>query len=174
MRDSAQALVAKTQMVWRCSPNTIGMELSSDFERLLKKSPFQISQVSRELVSKKGRLQGITLSDVGTLMAAYSQDRGSLISKNDPKSDLDKTLPKKVKEAVREGRLSKEASEAIMLAWKIFAERYKAAIASFTSVEGQGIANPELLHQCEAYEVLLRTVLTHAKGDLNRIDLSCA
>ncbi len=170
MRDSAQALIAKTQLVWRSNPNAIGMELSSDFERLLKDSPFQLSQVSRELVSKKGRLQGIALSDVGTLMAAYRQDRGSLVSKYDRKSDLEKTLPTKLKQAVVEGRLSQEGAEAITVAWKTFAERYRAAIASFTSAEGQGIANPELLHQCEAYETLLKTVLTHIKGDLNRID----
>jgi S-DNA-T family DNA segregation ATPase FtsK/SpoIIIE len=169
MRDSAQALIAKTQLVWRCNPNAIGMELSSDFERLLKDSPFQLSQVSRELVSKKGRLQGIALSDVGTLMAAYRQDRGSLVSKYDRKSDLDKTLPAKLKQAVDDSRLSKEAAEAISIAWKTFAERYRAAIASFTN-EGQGIASPNLLHQCEAYGDLLKTVLEHVKGDLNRID----
>lgn len=169
MRDSAQALVAKTQLVWRCNPNAIGMELSNDFKRLLKDSPFQLSQVSRELVSKKGRLQGISLSDVATLMAAYRQDRGSLVSKYDPKNDLDKTLPTRLKQAVTDGRLSKESAEAITAAWKTFIERYKAAVASFTSVEGRGIANPELLHQCEAYETLLKTVLTHVKGDLNRI-----
>ena len=170
MRDSTQALIAKTQLVWRCTPNAIGMELSNDFERLLKDSPFQLSQVSRELVSKKGRLQGISLSEVGTLMAAYRQDRGSLVSKYDRKNDFDKTLPAKLKQAVADGRLSKDAAEAITAAWKPFAERYKLAIDSFTSVEGQGIANPELLHQCEAYETLLKTVLTHVKGDLNRID----
>ena len=170
MRDSTQALIAKTQLVWRCTPNAIGMELSNDFERLLKDSPFQISQVSRELVSKKGRLQGISLSEVGTLMAAYRQDRGSLVSKYDRKKDLDKTLPTKFKRAVADGRLSKDAAEAITVAWNTFVERYKLAITSFTSVEGQGIANPELLHQCEAYEILLKTVLTHIKGDLNRID----
>lgn len=169
MRDNTQALIAKTQLVWRCNPNSIGMELGNDLERLLKDSPFQLSQVSRELVSKKGRLQGIALSDVGTLMAAYRQDRGSLVSKYDRKSDLDKTLPTKIKQAVADGRLSQNAGEAITAAWKTFAERYRAAIASFTN-EGQGIASPELLHQCEAYGDLLKTVLEHVKGDLNRID----
>lgn len=169
MRDSTRALIAKTQLVWRCTPNAIGMELSNDFERL-KDLPFQISQVSRELVSKKGKLQGISLSEVGTLMAAYRQDRGSLVSKYDRKKDLDKTFPTKLKQAVADGRLSKDAAEAITAAWKPFVERYKLAIASFTNVEGLGIANPELLHQCAAYETLLKTVLTHVKGDLNRID----
>ncbi|MGI0492384.1 FtsK/SpoIIIE domain-containing protein [Alkalinema pantanalense CENA528] len=169
MRDNNQTLIAKTQLVWRCNPNSIGMELGNDLERLLKDSPFQLSQVSRELVSKKGRLQGIALLDVGTLMAAYRQDRGSLVSKYDRKSDLDKTLPTKIKQAVADGRLSQNAGEAITAAWKTFAERYRTAIASFTN-EGQGIASPELLHQCEAYGNLLKTILEYVKGDLNRID----
>lgn len=169
MRDNNQALIAKTQLIWRCNPNSIGMELSSDLERMLKDSPFQISRVSRELVSKKGRLQGISLSDVGTLMAAYRQDRGSLISKYNSKTDLAKTLPKKLKEAVADNRLSQEAADTIGNAWKVFAERYKAAITSFVDPEGDGLANPELLYQCEAYQTLLQTVLTHAKGDLNRL-----
>lgn len=169
MRDNAQNLIAKTQLVWRCNPNSIGMELGNDLARLLKDSPFQLSQVSRELVSKKGRLQGIALSDVGTLMAAYRQNRGSLVSKYARKSDLDKTLPEKIKKAVTDGRLSKNAGEAITVAWKTFAERYRAAISSFTN-EGEGIASPELLHQCEAYGDLLKTILEHVKGDLNRID----
>lgn len=169
MRDNTQALIAKTQLVWRCNPNSIGMELGNDIERLLKNSPFQLSQVSRELVSKKGRLQGIALSDVGTLMAAYRQDRGSLVSKYDRRSDLDKILPEKIEQAIADGRLSKDAGEAIIAAWKTFADQYRAAIASFTNQE-QGIASPALLCQYEAYGNLLKTVLEHVKGDLNRIE----
>ncbi len=171
MRDSAKTLIAKTQLVWRCNPNAIGMELSSDLARLLNKSPFQLSTVARELVSRKGRLQGISLSDVGTLMATYSKDRGSLIGKYENKDDLAKILPKQLKQAVAEGRLSKEGADAIADAWKAFTDRYRAAIAGFTSADGRGIANPELLHQCEAYKALLNTILTHVKGDLNRINL---
>ena len=169
MRDSTQELIAKTQLIWRCNPNSIGMEMSKDLERMLKNSPFQLSQVSRELVSKKGRLQGISLADVGTLMAAYRQDRGSLVSKYDRNSDLDKTLPKGLKEAVDDDRLSQEVADAITTAWNAFSEHYRAAISGFIGAEGQGLASPELLYQCEAYEVLLQTVLTHVKGDLNRI-----
>ena len=169
MFDDAQKSVGTIQLIWRCNPNTIGMELHDDLNRLIENSPFQISTVAREVVSKKGRLQGVALSDVGTLMAAYRQDRGSLVNKYDRKSDLDKTLPTELKQAVADGCLSKDAAQAITVAWKTFSERYRAAIASFTN-EGQGIASPDLLHQCEAYGNLLQTVLNHVKGDLNRID----
>ncbi|HBY81561.1 MAG TPA: DNA translocase FtsK, partial [Cyanobacteria bacterium UBA11148] len=107
MRDRAQNIIGKIQLIWKCNPNSIGMELCNDLKRI-RNHPFQHSQVSRELVSKKGRLQGISLSDVGTLMAAYSQDRGSLVGKYERKNDLEKTLPAKLKEAVKEGRLSQE------------------------------------------------------------------
>lgn len=170
MRDSARDLIAKTQLIWKSNPNTIGMELHKDLERL-SKFPFQLSQVSRELVSKKGRLQGISLSDVGTLMAAYRQDRGSLVGKYEAKNNLDKTLPTKLKQAVLEGRLSQEASQIILTAWKEFTETYKQAIASFLDPERNGIASPYLLYQCDAYGKLLTVILTHAKGDRNRLDI---
>ncbi|MBD1915010.1 MULTISPECIES: FtsK/SpoIIIE domain-containing protein [Cyanophyceae] len=158
------------QLIWKCNPNSIGIELNNDLNRLIETSSFQISSVAREVVSKKGRLQGIALSDVGTLAAVYRRDRVSLVSKYSRKSDLDKTLPEKLEQAVADGRLSKDAAETITVAWKTFAERYRTAIASFND-EGQGIASPDLLHQCEAYGNLLQIVLNHAKGDLNRIDI---
>jgi S-DNA-T family DNA segregation ATPase FtsK/SpoIIIE len=170
MRDSGQDVIAKTQLIWKGNPNTIGMELHKDLERLQSNSLFQLSQVSLELVSKKGRLQGISLLDVGTLMAAYRQDRGSLVGKYEAKYNLDKTLPTKLKQAVSEGRLSQEASETIKMAWKEFTETYRQAIASFLDPESNGIASPYLLYQCEAYGNLLSVILTHAKGDRNRLD----
>ncbi|MCW6038726.1 hypothetical protein K4A83_20975 [Spirulina subsalsa FACHB-351] len=77
-------LINKIQLIWKGQPNAIGMELRHDLVRL-QKAPCFISQVSRELVNKKGRLQGVSLEDVGTLMAAYGQNRGSLINKYERK-----------------------------------------------------------------------------------------
>jgi len=170
MRDSDQNLIAKTQLIWRGSPNAIGMELHSDLTRLHENSPFQISQVQRELVSKKGRLQGISLADVGTLSPGYNRDRGSLIGKYKHKSELDK-LPEKLKKAYKEGRLSQEVAQDILEAWQQFGALYKQAIANLIEPSGEGIASPTLMHQCEAYGRLLTLLLTHAKGDGNRSEL---
>jgi DNA segregation ATPase FtsK/SpoIIIE, S-DNA-T family len=103
-------------------------------------------------------------------MAAYSQDRGSLVGKYERKNDLEKTLPAKLKEAVKEGRLSQGSSQSILTAWEEFTAIYKKAIASFLDPESNGIASPDLLDQCQAYGKLLTTILTHAKGDRNRLD----
>jgi DNA segregation ATPase FtsK/SpoIIIE, S-DNA-T family len=169
--DDSQTAIGKTQLIWRANPNAIGMELNEDLSRMLKNSPFQLCQVSRELVSKKGRLQGISLADVGTLAAAYRQDRGSLVSKYDNHQDLRKLLPDRLKKASDEHRLSPEGMAAIQAVWEKFVGHYQCAIENLAQSDGDGIASPALLHQQEAYGQLLETLLTHAKGDRNRLEL---
>ncbi len=161
----------KIQLIWKCNPNAIGLELRQDLERLTDsaKSAFIQSQIARELVSKKGRLQGISLNDVGTLMAAFGQDRGSLIPKYEPKLDLAKTFPKKIKNAVEEKRLSSEAAEQINNLWHKFTAIYQKALKSWLSEEG--IYSKKFLEQGQAYQELLETLLNNACGDRNRIEL---
>ncbi len=167
----SQELISKIQLIWKGNPNSIGMELHDDLSRLVNSnhSAFFISQVSRELVSKKGRLQGISLDDVGTLMAAYRQDRGSLVSKYDRKQDLAKQFPMALKQAVQDNRLSSESAEIIKQAWEQFKETYTKALNSWLSQEG--ISHPDLIHQCDDYQELLKTLLNHALGDTNRVEL---
>jgi DNA segregation ATPase FtsK/SpoIIIE, S-DNA-T family len=169
--DNSQTAIGKTQLIWRANPNAIGMDLNGDLSRMLKNSPFQLCQVSREVVSKKGRLQGISLADVGTLAAAYRQDRGSLVSKYDNHQDLKKLLPDGLKKARAEHRLSPDGMAAIQASWEKFIGHYQYAIENLAQSDGDGIASPALLHQQEAYGQFLETLLTHAKGDRNRLEL---
>jgi DNA segregation ATPase FtsK/SpoIIIE, S-DNA-T family len=64
-----------------------------------------------------------------------------------------------------------EAAQEILTAWQRFTALYKQAISSLIEPAGEGIASPTLLHQCEAYGKLLEVLLTHAKGDGNRLEL---
>jgi S-DNA-T family DNA segregation ATPase FtsK/SpoIIIE len=168
---SSQQVIGKTQLIWQGNSNSIGMELHDDLKRLVnpKHSAFFLSQVARELVSKKGRLQGISLTDVGTLMAAYGQDRGSLVSKYDRKLDLAKQFSTALKQAVKEHRLSSESAEKIKQAWVEFQDTYRKALNNWLSQEG--ISNPDLIHQCDAYQKLIHTLLNYALGDTNRVKL---
>ncbi|MDV3000421.1 MAG: hypothetical protein N5P05_002027 [Chroococcopsis gigantea SAG 12.99] len=165
---TSQKTLGKIKLIWKGNRDTIGLELNEDLKRL-KDTPFLISQVSRELVSKKGRLQMISLDNVATLSPAYRQDRGTLVNKYDPKKDIDKLLPKAIKEALENNRLSSEGGEKIKAAWQRFKEAYTSALGSWAGE--QGIASPDLLQQCDAYEELLKTLLHHAKGDTNRVKL---
>jgi len=163
-----QQLIAKTQLIWKGNINGLGMELKEDLERL-HKYPFVLGQVARELVSKKGRLQGISLEDVATLQAAYSQNRGSLIGKYDKKSDLAVIFLNQLKKAQTENRLTSETAAIIKDAWEQFSQSYQKALSGWLSVEG--IASQDLLWQAEAYHHLLDTLLKYAKGDRLRQDL---
>ena len=172
---SSSSVTPKIQLIWRFNANkkatAIGLEYYQDLIRLTdsNKSAFIQSNISRELVSKKGRLQGISLNDVGTIMAAFGQDRGSLIPKYQAKLDLAKTFPKKVKKAVQDNRLSNDSATKINQAWQEFKESYQSALLSLLSKKG--IASDALLTQAKAYQNLLKILLQEAKGDKNRIEL---
>jgi S-DNA-T family DNA segregation ATPase FtsK/SpoIIIE len=158
----------KTQLIWKYQPGTIGLELYDDLKRL-QKNPFCWSSVSRESVSKKGKLQDISLNDIGTLMAVFGQDRGSLVSTYDKSSDLSKNFLAHLEAAHKEGRLNLSAVEEIKDAWNKFCNCYQAALQEFTGA--RGLASDQLLQQSEAYRHLIQTLLEKAPRDRNRIDL---
>ncbi len=160
--------LGKIKLIWKGSRDAIGLELHQDLKRL-QNTPFLESQVSRELVSKKGRLQILSLANVSTLNPAYGQDRGTLLNKYESKKDIDKHLLKEIKAAREEERLTAQAAETISIAWDKFKRTYQQALKSWLGE--QGIASTELLTQCEAYQELLQTLLTHARGDTNRVKL---
>lgn len=164
-RSTADEDVQTVQLVWRGNPNAIGMELRNDLGRMAK-SPFLLSEVRRELVNKKGKLQGVALNDVATLTAVFGRDCGSLIGTQKLSDDLAKNLPRALKNAVQEQSLSTVEAQSVDAAWNVFADSYKEAIQSLIS--NTGIADDSLLKQVDAYHELMRTLLTHARGDKNR------
>ncbi|MBS1998845.1 MAG: DNA translocase FtsK, partial [Cyanobacteria bacterium SZAS LIN-2] len=145
------------------------MELSDDLGRLAgKDKPLQLSTVSRELSNKKGRLQGLALADVGTLMAAFRQDRGSLISPYKKENDLQLLIAQNMKKAVKDGRLTQQNGELIERSFTSFTASYLSALKNWRS---EGISSKSLLEQANAYEELLTSIKATAKGDGNRSDI---
>ncbi len=168
LQSKSDEQIEKTQLIWKFDPNNIGLELYDDLKRLLK-SAFTISNVSCELVSKKGKLQNVSLKDVGTLMAAYGQDRGSLIGAYKRQHDLEKTLSERIIKIAKEGRISSENLAPIEKAWNNFKKSYTQALDSFLNREG--LASNELINQCNSYKELLETLLVYVRGDRNRLDI---
>ncbi|EFH84780.1 FtsK/SpoIIIE domain-containing protein [Ktedonobacter racemifer] len=159
---------ATTQLIWKCNPATIGMELNDDLNRLSKK-PFLLTSVNREPVSKKGHLQEVSLNDVTTLEAAFSQDRGSLVSTSAKALDASKIFLTKLQEAYKDGRIAQDGQAILKQTWDTFATTYTHAIQSFADAEG--IASDAILHQADAYCHLLQVLQQYAAGDKNRVDL---
>ncbi|MFN7929196.1 MAG: hypothetical protein U0Y68_14865 [Blastocatellia bacterium] len=159
--------VESVQLIWRGKPETIGAELRDDLQRL-EKTPLLLTEVRRELVNKKGKLQGISLHDVTTLTAVFGKDSGSLVSTQKNGIDLSKTFPKALKEVVADQLLTEEQAKEIKLSWEKFEKAYEKAVSEFTQA---GVKSEALLAQTDAYNQLLLSLLKNATGDKNRSTL---
>ncbi|WP_286230576.1 FtsK/SpoIIIE domain-containing protein [Neobacillus mesonae] len=157
----------QVQLIWKGESNKIGAELHKDLSRL-RKHPFPLSKVSKNPISKKGKLQGVSLNDVGTLQAVYGQNRGSLIGKYNSNNDISKLFDKNLKTAFEEGRLSDAAYTQVKSAWGQFLQKYKQAINDFIE---EGLSAGSLILQCDAYDNLLQSLQLHATSDINRVEL---
>lgn len=160
----ASAERAVVQLVWAGQPNAIGAALSKDLRRLLDR-PLRRTSVARLPVSRKGALQSVSLSNVGTLQPAFGQDAGSLVPRTNVGEDVTKLIPKCLKEARQAGRLSSEAADAVAASWAKFSDTYNRALLAWS---GTGYADAVFLEQAEAYGTLLRCLSVHAVGDINR------
>lgn len=158
---------ATVQLVWSGQPSVIGLELPKDIGRLLKR-PFVRSHVARLPVSRKGALQAVSLTDVGTLQPAFGQDAGTLVPRTNAGDDIAKLFSKALKAARDGGRIDVAGLTAIEAAWTHFAKLYGEAL---TALQSSGYASGTLIAQAEAYGELLGALLVHAVGDLNRRDL---
>lgn len=157
----------QVQLIWKGNANKIGSELHKDLSRL-RKHPFPLSKVSKNPISKKGKLQGVSLNDVGTLQAVYGQNRGSLIGKYNSNNDLSKLFDKNLKTAFEEGRLSDIGYKQVKSTWEQFSQKYKQAINDFIE---EGLSAESLVLQCNAYDTLLQALQQHATSDINRVEL---
>ncbi|SEP61936.1 DNA segregation ATPase FtsK/SpoIIIE, S-DNA-T family [Virgibacillus subterraneus] len=157
----------QVQVIWKGDPNKIGLELRNDLERI-EKNAFPLCRVSRNPISKKGKLQGISLNDVGTLHAVYRQNRGSLVGVYNSSNDIGKEFISSLKEARNEERLSQDGFDEINRAWEKFSRLYKESIKDFLQY---GLSSETIILQCNAYDDLLNVLNLYASSDINRVEL---
>ena len=155
------------QVIWMAQPNTIGLELPGDLQRL-EARPLMMSTVARQSVSRKGALQSVSLWDVSTIEPAFGKDSGSLVPRLSASDDLAKKFPQALKVAVASARATKEVAAQIEAAFSKFSEHYVSAIKAWRS---EGLGSDLHLQQAMSYGTLLSTLVKHAPGDLNRQEL---
>ncbi|AKF92993.1 FtsK/SpoIIIE domain-containing protein [Brevibacillus laterosporus] len=155
------------RLIWQFPNSSIGLELHDDLTRL-SRNPFSYITVAKNPISKKGKLQSISLNDVGTLQAVFGQDRGSLVGTYSRSVDLNKVVRKEMKNANVEGRLSTENYSTLKESWSRFKDHYARAINDWLK---EGLSSDSLLDQCKVYEKLLTDLRHYATGDINRINI---
>lgn len=157
----------KVQLIWEGTANAIGSELFYDLDRL-NEHPFQNTTVSKNPISKKGKLQGISLSDIYTLQAVYRQNRGSLVGVYEEKKDIEKQFISELEQAKIEERIDKIGYSEILQAWREFSQKYKVALKQWLK---EGLINEAYIEQSKLYGNLLTKLARYAKGDINRLKL---
>ncbi|MFD3259584.1 FtsK/SpoIIIE domain-containing protein [Paenibacillus lentus] len=157
----------EVKLIWQGNPLEIGLELYYDLRRLAE-HPFSYSTVSQNPVSKKGKLQGLSLSDIGTIQAVFGQDRGSLVGVYAKTIDLEKLILKNLEESFEENRISQKDYDTLKEAWGEFAEKYKQSIDDWLR---DGVSSDSMIDQSELYDKFLRFLQGHALGDMNRIKI---
>lgn len=157
--------LGKTQLVWSMRPNAIGFALRDDVIRLLEKGGCACTDVPRKLVSQKGASQSVSLLDVGTLEATFGRDAGTLIPPASRLGSMRKELKDLIDELERDKRYTRDQRNEIRLAWDAFEATYIRALNDFVGV---GLHADIFVEQADAFGALLRTLLTHARGDICR------
>ncbi|UPK44727.1 FtsK/SpoIIIE domain-containing protein [Paenibacillus pabuli] len=157
----------EVKLVWHGNAQEIGLELHDDLRRLAE-HPFSYSSVSQNPVSKKGKLQGLSLSDVGTIQAVFGQDRGSLVGVYTKTTDLQKVILTNLKKLLEEARLSQSDYDALNETWANFSTKYRQSINDWLT---DGINSDSMIEQSELYDKFLSALQEHALGDMNRIHI---
>ena len=160
--------VGKTQLLWSYKPDTIGLSLAEDMERLAKKGFINCTEVPRQLVSKKGGMQSVSLSDTSTLEATFSRDAGSLVPAPAKLKDFSAEIQNEIKQLADEGRLTTEQSKELLEKWDSFKSEYMQAIKDFLHI---GLHGEAVIKQAECFGEFLRALATHARGDVCRARL---
>jgi len=167
-RAGGEEIVDKTQLVWSYKPDAIGMSLVDDMERLREKGGVACTEVPRRMVSKKGGVQSVSLSDTNTLEATFQRDAGSLVPQAGKLRSLRAEIRKRIEDLRERGKLSAEQRDAIKAAWKAFEDDYAKALEDFVSV---GLHGEAVMKQADSFAALLATLAVHARGDVCRSEL---
>lgn len=160
--------VEKTQLVWSFRPESIGLSLLDDMERLKEKGSVGCTEVPRRLVSKKGGVQSVSLLDTSTLEATYARDAGSLVPQASKLRSLRAEIKRRIDEMVSDGRIGPEQRAELRAAWDVFEEDYAKALDDFIRV---GLHGEAVLRQADSFASLLRALAIHARGDVCRARL---
>ena len=152
------------QFIWRYNPQWIASELVNDWDRLARR-PLVLCQADREPTSSKGAAQSVDLWNVRTLMAAYGQDRGSLVGVFRSTNDLARIWRDNLRLARERGLISDLAVQRITSLADVFVRSYRLAIQGFTA---DGVASQQLEPQVTAYGELLDAICYEATTDRTR------
>jgi len=167
-KGATEQILDKTQLLWLYRPESIGLSLVEDMQRLQEKGSVGRTDVPRRLVSKKGGVQSVSLRDTSTLEATFARDAGSLVPPPNKLRSFRAEIKRVIDDLTKGGRLSHEQRDELRAAWDSFEVDYIQALGDFIST---GLHGEAVLRQADTYAALLRALAVHARGDICRSKL---
>ncbi|MHA3056589.1 FtsK/SpoIIIE domain-containing protein [Acinetobacter sp. ANC 5584] len=166
--NNQELILKKNQLIWNYSPNNIGLALVDDLGRLIDKQGIVSVQVSRKIVSKKGGVQSVSIDNIGSLEATFSNDPGSLIPSVSKLKSHSFQITQSIDELFKDGFINEVGHKKIKESWGDFQTAYSLALRDFKE---HGLNQPSILAQADAYAELLDTLLNYACNDVSRAKL---
>lgn len=154
----------QAQFVWKYDPQSISCELANDWKRLAN-HPLVFCRVDREPTTANQQTSSVDIWNVRTLMAAYDQDRGSLVGVYKRANDLAARWRSNLTDATARQWVQASVAERLGAAFTEFEKSYGDAIRGFLE---DGLASSAIEGQLLAYSQLLEAVCRDAKGDRAR------
>ncbi len=164
-KGASEKTLEKTQLLWLYRPESIGLSMVEDMQRLHEKGSVGRTDVPRRLVSKKGGVQSVSLRDTSTLEATFARDAGSLVPPPNKLRSFRAEIKRVIDELTKDGRLSPDQRDDLRLAWDAFEADYIQALGDFINT---GLHGEAVLRQADTYAALLRALAVHARGDICR------
>ena len=158
---------------WEIPIDAIGTSLPDDLLNVANHNGehalLPTADIARQPVSAKGSIQRIALDDVNTISDVTNSNDGRLVAPNKESGDRSSAFLSALEKLSKV--IGQESTVEIRHKFDTFVGAYTAAIRTWSSAEGEGIASGAFIAQAGAFEELLQCLLDRASNDLARENL---
>ncbi len=160
---------SKLMFIWEMPVDALAVNMADDLNRIANESNgdnvlLSTSEIARQTISSKGKIQRISLDDVNTIIDVNRGNDGVMVSYEG--GDRAKAFLNALSKL--SNLLSIEEIQNITNAFEEFKRSYEKAIRDWVGIEGKGISSNALLAQAEKFANLLDTLLLNANNDRAR------
>ncbi len=160
---------SKLMFIWEMPVDALAANMADDLNRIANESNgdnvfLSTSEIARQTISSKGKIQRISLDDVNTIIDVNRGNDGVMVSyEGGDRTEAFLNALSKLSNL-----LSIEKIQNITNAFEEFKRSYEKAIRDWVGIEGEGISSNALLAQAEKFANLLDTLLLNANNDRAR------
>ena len=160
---------------WATKANTVAGALCDDLHRLLSRAESVLdipySEIARQSIGAKGRLQQLTLGDINSFYDVDRENSGRLVSPKGAGKSLTQDFLTILDQLHSDNVMAPNAARVLSAAFHEFLADYRSALADWTNPEGAGLSSPKMMAQAKKYGALLKLLRDKALENRCRTQL---